>query len=79
MYLNDEYAAEEENWVDVELCGPVRPYYPEFGRLVKSMRVPNPHAAAQRWSYIRRWAVEHLQAPNVELSVTQQPAQKKPC
>jgi hypothetical protein len=32
---------------------------------VKSMWVRNERTEEQRWSYMRRWAVEHLQTPNV--------------
>lgn len=60
MYLNDEYAADEHKWIDVEICGPMRPHYPEWGRHVRSVLVANTKAAEQRWAWMRRWAEENL-------------------
>lgn len=65
MYLNDEYAADEWKWVDVELCGPVRPYWPDYGRHTKSMRVHNDNHLVERWQSMRAWAAKQLKTPNV--------------
>lgn len=60
MYLNDEGAVDEWKWVDVEICGPVRPHYPDYGRHTRSVRVHNDRHAEQRWAEMRKWAVRNL-------------------
>ena len=65
MYMNDEYAADEWKWVDVEICGPVRPYWPDFGKQTKTTRVHNEHHASERWSAIRAWALANCKPSNV--------------
>jgi hypothetical protein len=65
MYLNDEYV-DDMLWLDVEICGPMRPYYPDFGRHARSVRVPNKHAAEQRWQHMRKWVAENIKTPNVK-------------
>lgn len=60
MYMNDEYAVDEWKWVDIEICGPVRPYYPEWGRHIKSVSVHNDSAPAERWLAMRDWATNQL-------------------
>ena len=64
VYENDEHINEEE-WVDVELCGPVRPYYPDYGRHTRSVRVSVPDAAQRRWVHMRKWVAAHIKPPNV--------------
>lgn len=68
MYMNDEYAVDEWKWIDVEVCGPVRPYHPDWGRHTRSMRVHNDNHSRERWQRMRAWAVANLMLPNVELS-----------
>ena len=65
MYMNDEYAAEEWNWVDVEICGPMRPYWPDCGKHSKTVRVHNDRHASERWSAIRAWALAKCKPSNV--------------
>jgi len=64
MYMNDEYAVDEWKWVDVEFCGPVRPYYPDCGRHTKSVRVHNDNHPRERWQRMRAWAAANLKTPN---------------
>ena len=61
MYLNDEYLVDCWKWVDIEICGPVRPGYPDWGRHKRSVRVHNDSHAIERWARIRAWAVENLE------------------
>jgi hypothetical protein len=61
MYLNDEYISDDK-WVDVQICGPVRPHYPEYGRHTITMRVPNEMAASQRFTHMRSWVEEQIRA-----------------
>lgn len=63
MYLNDEWMADDCTYVTVEVCGPVRPHYPEWGRHTKAVRVPNERAAEERWSRMRDWVANQLDEP----------------
>lgn len=69
MYLNDECASDEWLRREIEICGPMRPHYPDWGRHARSVRVHNPQAAEQRWAFMRKWALENLRATS-----TTQPA-----
>jgi hypothetical protein len=62
MYLNDEWAVDESKWVDVALCGPVRPGRPDWGRHTRTVLVPNKNHASERWQAMRAWAVGKLNA-----------------
>ena len=68
MYLNDEYMVDEWKWTSVEIFGPMRPYG-ERGALwgnrnlhLRSVRVHNDNAPAERWKAMRRWVSEQLEA-----------------
>jgi hypothetical protein len=66
MYMNDEYAADEWKWVDVEICGPMPPYhFQPYGhkKHQRSVRIQNDNHPAERWQQMRKWASEHLK-PN---------------
>jgi hypothetical protein len=64
MYENDQGCwVDDWLWLDVEICGPVRPYYPEWGKHTKQIRVPNERAAEQRWHRMRQWALSNLATP----------------
>lgn len=60
MYMNDEYAVDDWKWIDVEICGPIRPHYPEWGKHTKTVRVLNKHAAEERWQQMRKWVASKL-------------------
>lgn len=60
MYMNDEYAVDDWKWIDVEICGPIRPHYPEWGKHTKTVRVLNKHAAEERWQQMRKWVASEL-------------------
>lgn len=60
MFLNDEYAVGEWKWVNVEVCGPMRPHWPDYGRHDRFVRVVNTTAAEQRWQWMRKWAEDNL-------------------
>lgn len=61
VFHNDEHI-DEYRWVDVEVCGPMRPHWPDFGRHHRQVRVYNERAAEQRWQHMRAWVAEHLTA-----------------
>lgn len=59
MYLNDEYTTDCCKWVDVEICGPLRPGWRGDLR-VRSVCVPNDNHPQERWERMRAWAVSNL-------------------
>jgi hypothetical protein len=65
MYMNDEYIVDEWQWIEVEFCGPVRPYYPEYEEHKRSVRVHNDAHPQERWQSMRAWAAAHLKTHNV--------------
>lgn len=62
MYMNDEYAEDVWKWVDVEICGPVRPYYPDYGRHKRCVIVHNDKHPQERWQRMRAWVAENIKA-----------------
>lgn len=66
MYLNDEYMVDTWKWVDVEICGPMRPYYPDWGEHTRSVSIPNDNHPQERWQRMRAWAVENLVAQGAQ-------------
>lgn len=72
MYLNDEYFVDCYKWMDVEICGPVRPTYPDWGRHIKSVQVHNDNHPQERWQRMRAWAVENLITKNVPAEAPQE-------
>lgn len=60
MYLNDEGVVSNTRWIEVEICGPVRPNFPEWGKHSKTVSIANENAAKQRWSYMRSWVESNL-------------------
>jgi hypothetical protein len=60
MWMNDEVTADDCLFIDVEICGPMRQYYPDYGRHKKSVRVLNEKAAEQRWMKMREWVAGHI-------------------
>lgn len=59
VYENDEYV-DDWIWVGVEICGPMRPHYPDWGHHNRQRRVKNTRAAELRWRHMRAWVAEHL-------------------
>ena len=55
MYLNDDHFVDTEKWVEVEICGPMRPYYPDRGRHQRSVLVQNNDHPQERWQRMREW------------------------
>ena len=59
MWVNDEHVG-NHHWVQVEICGPVRRGYPEWGSHQQSVHMPNENAGAQRWQAVRDWVAGHI-------------------
>jgi hypothetical protein len=60
MYLNDEHFAQEFEWVQVELVGPVRPNWPDYGSHSKWVKQPVQFVPEKRWYAMREWAATNL-------------------
>lgn len=61
VYENDE-TLDGREWIDIEICGPVRPWHPDHGRHMRTLRVDMPadELAAKRWSLMREWVAKNL-------------------
>lgn len=59
MWVNDDHVSEWE-WVEVEICGPMLPHYPHWGKHRQRVRVPNERAGFERWKEVREWATKNL-------------------
>jgi hypothetical protein len=61
MWENDE-AIGGWRWVEYELCGPVRPRYPDWGSHRIRRSVLDETAPERRWRYMRDWVASHISA-----------------
>lgn len=59
MYLNDEIIGKYK-YIEIEICGPMRPQYPDWGNHRHSIRVPVENEAEKRWQYMREWVKKHI-------------------
>ena len=59
VYENDEHV-DDFQWVEVEICGPMRPYYPEWGKHKRGMSILNPDAPTHRWQHMRNWVEKNI-------------------
>lgn len=59
VYENDERDDDHE-WVTAEVCGPVRPHWPEYGRHERSCNVPVEDGPARRWKRMRKWVAARI-------------------
>lgn len=58
MWLNDEMHDDFGGFVDVEVCGPMRPW--RFEKHKRTVRLVNERAAEVRWHRMRAWAVSQI-------------------
>lgn len=61
VYENDEIV-DEWDFVEVEICGPMRIRWPDWGRHKRSVRVPAKGAAQRRWWHMRNWVQQHIKS-----------------
>lgn len=59
MYMNDEWV-DDYKFVNVEFCGPVRPYYPDYGQHTKSVHMLDDTAPQRRWKVMRDWVAKQI-------------------
>jgi hypothetical protein len=59
MYLNDDcvYAWD---YITVEIVGPMRPGFPDYGRHARPTRVATQNLNQKRWRYMREWVEKQL-------------------
>lgn len=60
MHLNDNGLVDDWIFKEIDICGPVRPFYPDFGSHKKHIKLKNESAPEQRWKEMRRWIVENI-------------------
>lgn len=61
MDMNDSYHVSMSTTVDVEICGPMRRNWPDYGEHKRRVVIPNTGHAEQRWLAMRRWVGQQLQ------------------
>lgn len=61
VYQNDE-GVSTYHWVDVTICGPMRPMYPYWEKHDRTVRVDIPESilGPQRWRRMRQWVESNL-------------------
>ena len=61
VFENDEQTCTDE-WVNVEICGPMRRGFPDWNRHERSVRIARPAAEVrtERWAHMRAWIAKHL-------------------
>jgi hypothetical protein len=59
MWENDE-SVDDEDWVDIEIHGPVRPHWPDYGSHTRSVRVHRGDGPHRRWAYMRKWVSSQI-------------------
>ncbi len=60
MYLNDEYMVNTYKRVEIEFCGPMRPYHPDWSQHKREVQVHDDEHPQKRWKEMRDWALENL-------------------
>ncbi len=64
VFENDE-AFDNFEWAAIPIFGPVRPYYPEYGRHYVTVRQPRKDAAEARWVHMRAWVQKQIDAASL--------------
>jgi len=62
MYENDECGVSKWLYVEIEICGPMRQGWPDWGRHTRTITADNPRSADQRWGRMRQWVASQIQA-----------------
>lgn len=59
VYINDETVS-DFHFEQVEICGPVRKGYPEYGKHHITVRIQNDNVDAERWETVRQWVENNI-------------------
>jgi hypothetical protein len=62
MWLNDD-VVHSNKYVEIELCGPVRPHRPYYELNRRTVCVPDEDAPHKRWRIMRDWVNRQLKGP----------------
>lgn len=73
MFMNDEQVS-EHRYVDVEICGPVRRGYPDYGRHHKTVCMSDDSAPYRRWKIMRGWVKRQVTTASKNSSPGQIPS-----
>ena len=65
MHKNDECGVSERLYVEIEICGPMRRGWPDYGRHTRTITTDNPRSADQRWGRMRQWIASNIQPAKV--------------
>jgi len=65
MWLNDRWVTDYK-FVDVEICGPMRLGYPDYGRHQKTIYMQDDAAPYRRWKIMREWVDQQLKRQDNE-------------
>jgi len=68
VYENDE-SIEAYEWIVVDICGPVRRHYPDYGSHTRSVRIdiPAEKLGILRWKHMRKWVESNLKYLSEEI------------
>lgn len=61
VFMNDE-AFEDQKWVQVEICGPMRSSLWPYEKHSRAVRVSVQNVEAKRWQHMRDWVAKQLKA-----------------
>ena len=59
MYITDE-VVDDHKCIYVQICGPMRPWYPDYGEHTKRIWVADEHAPYRRWKEMRKWVESQI-------------------
>lgn len=59
MWLNDE-AVDSWKIKHIDLCGPVRPGYPDYGRHYRAVHYHDDRSPEKRWRVVRDWVAQQV-------------------
>lgn len=62
MWMNDE-TVDDYKFVEIEICGPMRRGYPDYGRHCKTIQMQDDTAPQRRWRIMRNWVAEQIKEP----------------
>lgn len=61
VYENDE-SINDWTFADIQICGPMRPNYPDWGQHKRAVRVQATAVGERRWRHMRAWVARNLKA-----------------
>lgn len=65
MWMNDEHV-NDYKYVEVEICGPMRRGYPDYGKHQKTVCMHDDRAPYRRWKIMRDWVERQLKRQDAD-------------